>query len=81
MCRQGEAKPSVDEDASCIITHAYQPCLLLSAGQLTLRAEALPGASSVPGSRTNGWQVSQAYTVRACMSQVLMWDPHLPHVP
>ena len=28
----GIAKLSVDDDASCIITHAYQPCLLRMTG-------------------------------------------------
>ena len=28
----------------------------------------------------SGWHVSQAYTLRAFMSQVLTWDPHRPHI-
>ena len=47
---------------------------------LTWRAEALPGARAAPGSRCSGWQVSHAYTVRACMSQVLILEPQRPHV-
>lgn len=49
-------------------------------GVLTWRAEALAGASWLAGSRCRGWQVWQAYTVRACMSQVLIGDPHRPQV-
>ena len=49
-------------------------------GVLAFSADALPGASSVPGSKCKGWQVSQAYTLRACMSHVLILEPHLPHV-
>ena len=31
-------------------------------------------------SARSGWHVSQAYTLRAFMSQVLILDPHRPHV-
>jgi len=65
---------------ACAAASGAQWLLNCLVGVLAFSADALPGASSVPGSKCKGWQVSQAYTLRACMSQVLMLEPHLPHV-
>ena len=64
-CVVGKAKVSVVDDASCIITHAYQPCLL-QAGEPQLGNFFMPAAFA---------QNSSVHSAEGCVggAQSALW--------